>query len=171
MEQQMLDKTLSWLKEAVESARAEAKTGNIVPLNALGRNPALSFYINNVSSGLLTEAEFAVQNPHYVHQAADLMEQYNIAAQVGDLPGRVGVLEEAIATLPVKIAEALKAAGITVNVTESEPPADPEPVETPPAPVKPAPAKGKKPADAPPATDPAVPPATDPTGDPPAAAE
>ncbi len=164
MDQQALDKTLSWLKEVVESARAEAKTGNIVPLNALGRNPALSFYINNVSSGLLTEAEFAVQNPHYVRQASDLMEQYNVAAQVGDLPGRVGKLEEAIATLPGKIAEALKAAGITVNVTESEtPPVDPPAAD--PAPVKPAPAKSKKPADAPPPVDPAAPPATDPTAD------
>lgn len=134
--------TIEWMRECVDEARKVAKTGDLNPINALGRSPGFAAYINNVNGGFLTEAQFAAQFAPHVAEVEKQRKQYELLEAVPENNERLSRLEESLKKLEPLITKAvtlMEAAALTESETTNMP-GDPDAGHAPaptPAPVPP----------------------------------
>lgn len=116
-------KTLKWLKEASEEATAATRRGDPTLSNRLGKEPATSYYYNNVYLlQSLTAEQWAEERPGELEGAERLRLQYEALDNAGHNAERLTEVEKGIEALRGQLAEVLEAVK-DITPGKSEPPA------------------------------------------------
>lgn len=100
------EKTLAWLDAICHDALLEARSGNALPANKIGGNPAIAHYLNNVATTRnIKPGDWALWYPQYMTEADVLRvasEQAETQAEQGEQVAEQG---DRIAALEGKFAE------------------------------------------------------------------